>query len=445
VSARRLPRFVVAALVLPGLIGLVLMAPRSGRAQSDVRIDIKGSGSRMQIWMEPLKPEGDRHASNFALQADEVLATDLTNSAAFRVARQGVDSPPSAAQVVVHGSFRVDGQRLRLVGEIHDLPGRRPVFAKEYSSALSDWRALTHAFADDVVLALTGEAGVASTRIAFIAQSGKEKELWVMDADGARATQMTRDRSIAQSPSWAPDGSLILFTSYRSGSGTRIYVMPGAGGKVYQVSARAGLNTSATYSPDGREIAGTLSYEGNSEIYLMDARGGSPRRLTNHRNIDTSPSFSPTGRELAFTSDRSGAPQVYVMNRDGSDVRRLTYDLGYTDSPAWSPKGDRIAFVARAGAGFEIHTCRADGSDVRLVVSGGSNENPRWSPDGRHLVFTSNRGGAFGLYVSDLDGSSPRKLDTGGRIALSPAWSPRLTPPGRTVARVGQSVQGGTR
>lgn len=434
------------AWVLPAVVGLVLVVlPEGGRAQTQVETGIRGSGTKMQLWLEPMRPEGDRQAANFALQGDEVLANDLKTSAAFRVARKGQDDQPSDAQAVVYGRFRVDGSRLKLTGLVENLPGRQSIFEKEYTSALADWRVLVHAFADDVVQQFTGEPGVANTRIAFVVQTGREKELWAMDFDGARLNQLTRDRSIAQSPSWAPDGSLILFTSYRGGNGTRIFVMSGAGGKIYQVSARPGLNISPSYSPDGKEIAATLSHEGNPEVYAMDARGGSLRRLTNNRSIDTSPTWSPTGREIAFTSDRSGSPQVYVMNRDGSDLRRLTYDLGYTDSPAWSPKGDRIAFVARAGGGFEIHTCKPDGSDTRLVVSGGSNENPRWSPDGRHLIFTSNRGGSFGLFVSDLDGTPVRKLDTGGRIALSPAWSPRFTPPGRTASRVGSTVQGGTR
>jgi TolB protein len=115
------------------------------------------------------------------------------------------------------------------------------------------------------------------------------------------------------------------------------------------------------------------------------------------------------------------------MDHEGGSVRRLVYDVDYTDSPAWSPRGDRIAFVSRTGTGFDIYTCRADGSDSHLAVTGGSNENPRWSPDGRHLVFASTRDGPFALYVTDLDGTPPRKLDTGGKVALSPAWSPRLS------------------
>jgi hypothetical protein len=43
------------------------------------------------------------------------------------------------------------------------------------------------------------------------------------------------------------------------------------------------------------------------------------------------------------------------------------------------------------------------------------------------LVFASNREGPFALFITDLDDRPPRKLDLGGRVALSPAWSPRLT------------------
>jgi TolB protein len=246
-----------------------------------------------------------------------------------------------------------------------------------------------------------------------------------MDADGANTHVLTADKSIVQSPSWSPEGSLLLFTSWRAGNGPAIWVMSPETRKPFLISGRPGLNTSAAYSPDGQHIACTLSQDGNAEIYVLDARGGNAQRLTNHRSIDTAPAWSPTGRELAFTSDRSGSPQIYLMDAVGGSIRRLTFDVDYTDSPAWSPKGDRIAFVNRVGGGFDVWTCRADGTGAKPAVTGGNNENPRWSADGRHLVFASDRDGGYGLWVTDLDGAVPRKLDTGGRRAMSPAWSPR--------------------
>jgi TolB protein len=410
---------------LPLIVLLAVLAVPGARAQTrEVRIDIAGGGRRTQLYCEAFAAGRLPAGAPAARQADEVLANDLEQSAVFLVSRAWSGQPPFDVQAVTGGRWKVSGGQVALEGEVRDFPARRPILSKVYRGPVGDWRALVHQFADDIVLQFTGEPGVARTRIAFIAVEGRNKELWVMDLDGAGARPLTRDRSISLSPSWSPDGSLLAFSTYRDGGSPHVYVVPATGGKLYQVSVRPGLNTSPAYSPDGRELACTLSKDGNSEIYVLDARGGSPRRLTDNRAIDTSPCWSPTGREIAFTSDRSGSPQVYVMDRDGGNVRRLTYEASYTDSPAWSPRGDLIAFVSRTPAGFDLYVCGADGTNTRLVVSGGSNENPRWSPDGRHVVFASNREGPYALFISDLDGRPPRKLDTGGRTAMSPSWSP---------------------
>ena len=426
--------------------GLLLATPTHAQTPSDVRIDItSGEGRRIRIHCEAMVAAGDRSAGSWSVQADEVLAHDLDWSAVFAVSRGWVaGQQPVEVQAVVGGHFTVSGNQVRLAGEVRDFPARRPIMAREYHASLKDWRTAVHQFADDIVLQFTGELGVSQTRIAFVGQSGRVKELYVMDYDGARLTALTNDQSLASSPAWSPEGSLLLFTSYRGGAGPRLFVVSSNGGRPFLVSGRAGINTCGSYSPDGRQVVCALSFEGNSEIYLLDARGGSPQRLTNSRGIDTSPTWSPTGREIAFTSDRSGTPQVHVMDREGGNQRRLCFEVDYTDSPAWSPKGDRIAFVVRSGGGFDIYTCRPDGGDTRLAVSGGSNENPRWSPDGRHLVFASNREGGHGLYITDLDGTPPRRLITGSLDSLSPAWSPRPVATGSALRSTpGSSTLGG--
>ena len=430
-------------LLLIAALGLIAA---NAHAQTDVRLDLRGGGQRLRIHLEALKPAGDRATGSASTDADAVLSRDLDHSASFDLSHAYVaNEPATGAQAVIGGTWNVRAGQVRLAGEVRD-PTGKPILLKEYRGPVSEWRTLVHRFADDIVLQFTGEPGVADTRIAFVVQNGRNKELYVMDADGGRVRALTNDRSLALSPSWSPEGSLLVFSSYRGGGAPQLFVMYATGGKPFLLSGRPGNNTSGQYSPDGRDVACTLSLDGNPEIYVLDARGGNPRRLTNHRGIDTSPTWSPTGREIAFTSDRSGSPQVYVMDRDGGNVRRLTYDVSYTDSPAWSPKGDRIAFVVRSGNGFDIWIAGANGSGARAVVTGGINENPRWSPDGRHLVFSSNREGSRSLYVTDLDGRPPRRLDTGGHIASSPAWSPR--PGGLSSAKSSNaesSNPGGTR
>ncbi len=409
----------------PLLLLLALLAAAPARGQTrEVRIDIAGGGRRTSIYCESLVEGKLPPGAPSARQAGDVLADDLERSGVFLVSRAWSGQAPFDVQAVTGGRWRIEGGQAVLEGQVSDFPARRPILQRVYRGPAADWRTLAHEFADDIVLQFTGEPGVSRTRIAFVAAVGRDKELWLMDLDGANARALTHDRSIALSPAWSPDGSLIAFSTYRDHGSPHLYVVPATGGRLYQVSARPGLNTSPAYSPDGSEIACTLSQDGNPEIYVLDARGGSARRLTDNRAIDTSPSWSPTGQQIAFTSDRAGQPQVYVMDRTGANVRRLTYEIGYSDSPAWSPRGDLIAFVSRTGSGFDVYVVGADGRNARLVVSGGANENPHWSPDGRHLVFASNRDGGTALYVSDLDGRPPRKLEPGGRAALSPAWSP---------------------
>jgi len=420
-TLRGLRLFLVLALAALAIV------PAGAQSPDEVRIDITSGGRRIRIHCEALTPVGDRNPRVASAQADEVLASDLEHSAVFTVSRgwqQG--QKPFDVQGIVSGRWETRGNRITLTGEVGDFPARRSIFHREYRGSTDEWRTLVHRMADDIVQQFTGEPGVSNSKIAFIGQRGRDKELYVVDQDGANLRTLTADRSIALSPAWAFDGSLILFTSYRSGTGAQVCVTPSTGGRVYLISGRPGLNTSASYSPDGRDIVCSLSQDGNSEIYVLDARGGNPRRLTNHRGIDTSPCWSPTGREIAFTSDRSGQPQVYVMDREGGNLRRLTYEVNYTDSPAWSPRGDRIAFVSRTGGGFDIWLVNPDGSKPRLLVTGGSNENPHWSADGRQIVFSSNRGGVRSLFVSDLSDRPPRRLDTGNLPATSPAWSPRL-------------------
>ncbi len=407
-----------------------VFTPRAGHAD-DVSIDVtKGKFVRIRVHCEALASPGRRSAEVSSVDADELLAGDLDRSAVFTVSRSWVaGEQPFDVQANIGGKWSVSGGQVKLTGQVLDVPARRPILVRDYSGPVQSWRSLVHRFADDVVMQFTGELGVSDTHIAYVTREGRNKELSVMDADGAGATTLTHDKSIVQSPAWSPEGSLLLFTSYKNGTGPQVFVVPAKGGRSFLVSGRKGNNTSAAYSPDGRDIACTLSLDGNPEIYLLDARGGTPRRLTNNRAIDTSPTWSPTGREIAFTSDRSGAPQVYVMDRDGGNVRRLTFDVNYTDSPAWSPHGDQLAFVSRTTAGFDIYVCRADGTGARLVVTGGSNENPRWSPDGRHMVFASTRAGPRGLFVSDLDDRPARRIDMGNQEVMSPAWSPRPAGP----------------
>ena len=268
-------------------------------------------------------------------------------------------------------------------------------------------RETMHRFVDDVLEALTGERGIAETKIAYVRQDGRVKEIWMMDYDGENRRQVTHDRSLALSPTWAPWGSEVAFTAS------------------YPFSTRPGLNTAPNYSPDGKWIACTLSRDGNAEIYLISRDAQTARRLTRNAIIDTSPSFSPTGREIVFTSNRTGSPQVFVMDLEGLNQRLVTIEGSYNDSPQWSPKGDKICYAARHDGIFDVIVMDANGQNpIQITSNAGHNENPHWSSDGRKIVFSSSREGKRQIFMMNSDGSDVVRL-TGDGECFNPSWGPR--------------------
>jgi TolB protein len=408
--------------LFPASLGVpVVVAP------AEVRIDLEAdAGRKIGILVEAMTPAGDRAAARpAAVTADPILALDLENSAVFDVARSwegsGVATP--GLQAVVTATLTVKGSTVTLSGRIADLPARRLIGKGEYRGSTAELRRLVHRFADDVVLQLTGEAGVAQTQIAYVAKATRSAELYVVDMDGHGARPLTAFKSPITSPTWAPNRGEVVFSALR-GHGWNLYGAPLRGGASRQVTRAGNLNIAPAYAPDGGSIAFVSNKDGNSEIYVANADGSGARRLTSNRAIDTSPAWAPHGQRIAFASDRGGSVQVYVMDRDGGNQRRLIQGFSYSDSPDWSPRGDRVAFVVRTGGGFDIYVAGADGSSPRALVTGRANENPRWSPDGRQIVFSSNRGGGRGLWITDLRGRS-RPLNVPGAVAANPAWSPR--------------------
>ncbi|MEM9445354.1 MAG: biopolymer transporter Tol [Verrucomicrobiota bacterium] len=302
-----------------------------------------------------------------------VLTNDLNNSGSLKA----VNSEKGVYQV----SGSISGNTI--TGRLTD-PSGKEVFAQRFTDNL---RRAAHQFNDEVVLAITGKPGIATSRITFISSHSGKKEVYMTDIDGHNIRQLTSDKSISLGPKFSPSGDSIAYTSYKSGY-PDVWVINLVLQKRRSVSFYPGINSAPAFSPDGAKLALTLSKDGNTELYTVNANGGSPNRLTNTRGTEASPTWSPSGKEIAFTSDDRGSPQIMILNRSSKSVRRMRTNSTYTTEPAWSPDGKSIAYSIMTAGQMQIGISNPLNGNQSILTTDGFCESPSWARNSRHLIYT---------------------------------------------------------
>lgn len=329
----------------------------------------------------------------------------------------------NAAYYVSGTLDRTPDGKLAIACRLMATQSKELVLGEDYQVPANQMRQAIHDFADKVIWQITGNKGVATSRLAYVGMVNGEKQIFVSDYDGYNRMQVTKATGINIMPTWGSDPDKLYFTSFRNGY-SQIFERTLSNGSVRQLFSRLGQQSFCPATNSQNKQILFASVEGGvSNIWLGDAKAGWYHKVTYDKTSKTSPAWAPNGNEILFTGDRGRTPQIYTMQSDGSDIRRITYLGHYNDAAAWSPSGDRIAYVSQDGTEFNIYTCALDGSDVvQLTSHAGSNQHPVWSPDGMLIAFSSNRSGSSQIYLMRRDGSGVTRITNGSEYSW-PSWS----------------------
>jgi len=210
---------------------------------------------------------------------------------------------------------------------------------------------------------------------------------------------------------------------------------------------------SPTWSHDGTMLAFSSNRSGNYEIYVRRVEGGQEVNVTNDPGQDIEPTFSPDGNWIAFVSTRSSRSAMVQMGRGAGDAefrayggdiwlvpalggqaRLLARDGNY---PAWHPNGTKVLYVS----GPENHRAL-----MEVTVDSGASkaalpaESSNWEisrvqySGGRWITFeTSGRT----IFIMPADGGQPRQVLEG----VSHTWDPS----GQRIYYCSPGFSGGTR
>jgi TolB protein len=416
-----------------------------------VGVTLTGEGGAQTRIAVPdlLALSNDRETQEAAKTISQVLWDDLNFEREFyMIPRDTYKSIPVAGSIdavpyerwrelgadgVIIGTVQRAATGIRVEMRLYNVRARQQIYGREYTGSAANPRIYAHTMSDEIHESQRRLRGVARTKLTFSSDRNKEpvvatvekrdvKEVYIADYDGANPRRITINRTLNITPSWAPDGRSIAYTSYRD-SGPDIMISNIYAGTMERPTKGVGQNWLPVFSPDGTKLAFVSNRDGNTEIYVANRDGSNLIRLTNNPAIESTPTWSPNGTQIAFTSERTGTPQIYVINADGSGLRRISQE-SYADRATWSPPPyNEIAFTAKTGPGFDIKILSIATGETRQITFGeGSNESPAWAPNGRHLAFMSTRAGRSQIFTVDKDGGNLRQLTRDGNNT-TPHWS----------------------
>lgn len=158
-------------------------------------------------------------------------------------------------------------------------------------------------------------------RVLFSSNRGKadvaDYDLYEMAADGSALKRLTSGPEVDTYASWSPDGKTIVTRRVIDGENNEVFLLDADGSNARNLTRDpAAYDGWPVWSPDGLHIAFASGRGPGTphRICLMDAAGSSRRFLTDVTPewasvYDTQPAFSHDGRRLVFTRYRPGAQE----------------------------------------------------------------------------------------------------------------------------------------
>lgn len=411
-------------------------------AQAQLLIEIKqGVDNPTKMAVSPFSWSGTDFLPE---DVSEIINADLQRSGMFEMMDKGqMLSHPDKAQDVFYRDWRALGREYLLIGRMVPSNGRVEVtyqlFDVVRQTSLLNYRLtasreglrdLAHKISDQVFEKITNIPGAFSTKMLYVSAQNLPNykfnyQLFIADADGARARRILNSDEPILSPSWSPDGKQIAYVSFENGR-PAIWRQVLATGEREKLTNFPGINSSPSWSPDGTKIALTLSKDGSPDIYILDLPTKKLRKIAAHNfAIDTEPQWMPDGHHVIFTSNRGGRPQIYSVNVNTDQVQRVTKQGVYNAKARPMPDGSGIIVVHQTQqGGFHIARYDTDRDRVFILTNTQLDEAPSIAANGSMVMYATKRGQQGILAAVSIDGRIKFDLPSQGRDVREPAWSP---------------------
>jgi serine/threonine protein kinase/Tol biopolymer transport system component len=230
--------------------------------------------------------------------------------------------------------------------------------------------------------------------------------LWLTDLSRGTSTRFTFGSSYTVGGAWSPDGSQIIFTSYRDGQ-YNLYRKRANGLKDEELLLRASSDRKlpTDWSRDGRFlIYDVLSSQTKGDIWVLPLDGNKkPFVFLGTEFYEQDGRFSPDGHLIAYASNESGRDEIYVRTFSpdapggASDAGgKWLISTGGGTEPRWRRDGKELYYVAADGKLMAVDVATAAGFQagapkalfpVPATREGALGQSWDVAPDGKRFLF----------------------------------------------------------
>jgi dipeptidyl aminopeptidase/acylaminoacyl peptidase len=184
-------------------------------------------------------------------------------------------------------------------------------------------------------------------------------EVWVMDADGSHALQLTKNDVPESGATLSPDNSQVIFLTqanerYEKYYNRKLFVVSATGGQARIVSPANMPHEidRAFWSKDGKSIYFLANMGIHAELFVMPATGGAPRQLTDGQH--TVGAWSLSGDRHVFTVDEPTNPgDVWVVTPGSATPTRVTHVFDYLTRDFEVARQEKIQWKGADGTTVE--------------------------------------------------------------------------------------------
>ena len=166
----------------------------------------------------------------------------------------------------------------------------------------------------------------------------------------------------------------------------RLWLVPLAGGAALPLTDGLADDRLPRWSPDGTSIVFQTFRSGSWDLALINADGAGYRRLTDDPADEREPAWSADGKTVYYAGDAAGQSDVWRVDVTTLARERVTTVEGDEYAPAVAADG-ALAWIGDAG-GVALWIREPRAAPRRLFPAPGRRlGTPRWSPDGSRLAL----------------------------------------------------------